>query len=88
MKNSITTAALIAAASGAGFTAAFAQDAMDGDTNGDGMVSIAELKALYTDMPEETLTAGFEQVDIDRDGLLNDYEIALAREAGIFPHRD
>ncbi len=85
MKNTITTAALIFAGTTAGFTTAFAQDVLDGDTDGDGLVSLAELQALYTDMPEETLAAGFAEVDIDQDGLLNDHEIALARESGIFP---
>ncbi len=69
----------------AGTTTAYAQEALDADTDGDGLVSLAELQALYADLPESRLTADFDQVDIDGDGLLNDDEIALARESGIFP---
>lgn len=69
----------------AGTTTAFADGVIDADTDGDGLVSLAELQTLYADLPLAGLTADFEQVDIDGDGLLNDDEIALARESGIFP---
>lgn len=81
MKTAATTLALLLA----GTTTAFAQDAIEADTDGDGMVSLAELQTLYADTAEEGLAEGFAQVDIDGDGLLNDDEIALARESGIFP---
>ena len=81
MKTTATTLAILLA----GTTTAFAQEAIEADTDGDGMVSLAELKELYADIPETELAAGFEQVDLDTDGLLNDDEIALARESGIFP---
>ena len=82
MKTTATTIALLFA----GTTAtAYAQEPLEADTDGDGMVSLAELQTLYADIPEAGLAAGFEQVDIDGDGLLNDDEIALARESGIFP---
>jgi len=81
MKTAATTLALLLA----GTTTAFAQDAIEADTDGDGMVSLAELQTLYADTGEEGLAEGFAQVDIDGDGLLNDDEIALARESGIFP---
>ena len=81
MKTTATTLALLLA----GTTTAFAQDATLADADGDGMVSLAELQDLYADVPEAGLAEGFEQVDIDGDGLLNDDEIALARESGIFP---
>lgn len=69
----------------AGTTTAFAQEANLADADGDGMVSLAELQDLYGEMSEGDLATGFEQVDIDADGLLDDDEIALARESGIFP---
>ncbi|HCQ66468.1 MAG TPA: hypothetical protein DIU07_15525 [Rhodobacteraceae bacterium] len=81
MKTTATTLALLLA----GTTTAFAQEAIEADVDGDGMVSLAELQDLYADIPEAGLADGFEQVDIDGDGLLNDDEIALARESGIFP---
>lgn len=81
MKTTATTLALLLA----GTTTAFAQEAMEADTDGDGMVSLAELQTLYADAAAADIAAGFEQVDIDADGLLNDDEIALARESGIFP---
>ena len=81
MKTTATTLALLLA----GTTTAFSQDAAEADADGDGMVSLAELQGLYTDFPEASLEEGFAQVDIDGDGLLNDDEIALARESGIFP---
>ena len=85
MKNVLTTSAVLFAGTTAAFTQAFAGSALDGDADGDGFVSPAELQALYTELPAGDLAAGFEQVDIDGDGLLNDDEIALARESGIFP---
>ncbi len=81
MKPTTATLALLLA----GTTTAYAQEAQDADTDGDGLVSLAELQTLYTDLPAEALEEGFAQVDIDADGLLDDTEIALARESGIFP---
>ena len=63
----------------AGTTTAFAQDALDAD--GDGLVSLVEVKALYPDFAD----ADFTQVDIDGDGMLNDDEVALAVGSGILP---
>ena len=85
MKSAPTTFALFFAGTTAAFTQAFAQEAIDADADGDGLVSLAELQTLYVDLPEASLTADFDLVDIDGDGLLNDDEIALARESGIFP---
>ncbi len=66
----------------AGTTTAFAQDALDAD--GDGMVSLAELQAVYADFAE----ADFAEVDIDGDGLLNGDEMALATESGMIPAQE
>jgi hypothetical protein len=85
MKNAPTTVAVLFAGTTAAFTQAYAQDAAEADTDGDGFVSPTELQTLYADLSVGELAAGFEQVDIDGDGLLNDDEIALARESGIFP---
>lgn len=79
MRTAQTTLAILLA----GTTTAFADGVLDADTDGDGLVSLAELQTLYADLPG--LETDFEAVDINGDGLLNDDEIALARESGIFP---
>ena len=66
----------------AGTTFAFAQDGLD--TDGDGLVSLDELRAVYTEFSDED----FAQVDIDGDGLLNGDEIALATESGMLPAQE
>lgn len=63
----------------AGTTSAFAQSALDAD--GDGLVSLEELRALYADFSDEDFT----QLDIDDDGMLNDDEVALGTESGMIP---
>lgn len=75
----MTTPRLALAILIAGTTTAFAQDALDAD--GDGMVSLDEVKTVYPDFAD----ADFTQVDIDGDGLLNGDEVALAVGSGILP---
>jgi hypothetical protein len=70
----ICAVALVAATA----TAAFAQDVATLDTDGDKMVSLAELNVSYPDITEEQFTA----MDTSGDGLLDDAELTAAVEAG------
>ena len=65
-----------------GTTAAFAQTELDRD--GDNMVSLDELRAVYAEFSEED----FVQLDIDGDGMLNGDEIALGTESGMIPPQE
>lgn len=51
------------------------------DANGDGVLTMAELQAIYPDVTEEQ----FVGADSDADGLINEEELAAAREAGLIP---
>ena len=51
------------------------------DTDGDGMVSFAELLTLVPTLTE----AEFMALDADADGLLSVDEVAAAEEAGLIP---
>lgn len=55
--------------------------AEDADTNGDGVLSVEEVQAVW---PEVTVEM-FISMDTDGDGLLNDEEVAAAREYGNLP---
>lgn len=48
------------------------------DTNGDGLLTIQELQAVYPDLTAETFSA----VDTNNDGALDDAEMVAAQEAG------
>ena len=48
------------------------------DTDGDGMVSLAEFQVFYPELSEEL----FYEMDTDGDGLVNDEEMAIAIELG------
>ncbi|GKY86818.1 EF-hand domain-containing protein [Sinisalibacter aestuarii] len=60
-------------------SAAFAQDALDAD--GDGLVTLAELQAMYPDFTDEQ----FAEADTDASGALDEAELAAATEAGMIP---
>lgn len=62
-----------------GTSAAFAQAALD--TDGDGMVSLAEVQAVVADFTEEQ----FAGADANGDGMLDEAELAAAVEAGVIP---
>lgn len=60
---------------------AMGQSAMQVDANEDGVLSLAEVQAVYPDMTEEQ----FATVDLNGDGTLEDAEIKAAQEAGLMP---
>jgi len=66
----------------AGTTTAFAQTALDAD--GDGMVTLAELQAVYPDFSAED----FALADTDDDQMLSEDEMAVAIESGIIPAQE
>ncbi len=69
----ITTLCLPAYAMGAG--------AAEVDANGDGILSVAEVQAVYPDMTTEQFSA----MDLNADGALDDGEVQAAQEAGLMP---
>lgn len=66
----------------AGTTATFAQGTLDAD--GDGMVSMEELQAVYPDFTAEQ----FAEIDTDASGMLDETEVAVAIESGIIPAQE
>ena len=63
----------------AGAALAQAHDMLD--LNGDGLLTLDELQAVYPEVGE----AAFVQADTDGDGLLDPDELAVARTAGLIP---
>lgn len=51
------------------------------DANGDGLLSMAEVQAVYVDVTAEQFAA----MDINDDGALEDAEVRAAQEAGLLP---
>jgi len=51
------------------------------DTNGDGMLSIEEVQAVYPDVSDAT----FAEADVNADGLLDEAEVTAAQENGLMP---
>ena len=72
-----TTLTLIAATLTA--TTSFAMTEID--ANGDGVLSMGELLAIYPEMTEEQ----FVEADADSNGLIDETELAAARESGLIP---
>lgn len=62
-----------------GASAALAQD--DLDTDGDGMVSLDEVQAVFPDVTAEA----FAGADGNGDGLLDEVELSMAYGMGILP---
>lgn len=60
-------------------TAAWA--ATELDANGDGMLTLDEVQAMYPDVTAETFSA----MDVNADGALDDAEVVAAQEAGMMP---
>jgi len=66
----------------AGTTASFAEGMLDAD--GDGMVTMAEVQAMYPDFTAEA----FAQADTDGNGSLDATELAAAVDAGTIPAQE
>jgi len=51
------------------------------DTNGDGLMSIEEVLAVFPDVSAEN----FSQTDVDGNGVLDDDEMVAGQEQGLIP---
>lgn len=51
------------------------------DSNGDGVLTIDEVQAIYPDITAE----GFSAMDVNADGALDDDEVVAAQQAGMMP---
>ncbi|QFT59713.1 EF hand [Sulfitobacter sp. THAF37] len=51
------------------------------DTNGDGLLSVTEVQAVYPDITAEQFSA----MDLNADGALDKAELVSAQEAGMMP---
>lgn len=78
-KYMLTTLATLLGLSGA--TLAMSAAATEIDADGDGILSIAEVQAVY---PEVT-AAQFSEMDLNADGALDDAEVQAAQAAGTMP---
>lgn len=63
------------------FLPAMGQSATEVDADGDGLLTIAEVQAVYPDMTADQ----FNQIDTNADGALEDAEVQAARDAGLMP---
>lgn len=75
MKRFITTFLL-----SAGF-ASVALAATEIDSNGDGMVTLDEIAAVYPEVTAESFSA----MDVNSDGALDADEVAAAQDSGLLP---
>ena len=75
-KFALTLAALVTAISPA---LAMSDSAVEVDTNGDGVLSLEEVQAVWLSVTTED----FETMDANADGSLDDTEIKTAEEAGM-----
>lgn len=53
----------------------------DADVNGDGILSVAEVQAVYPEVTPEQFSA----MDLNADGALDEEEVIAAQEAGMMP---
>jgi len=58
---------------------AMSEGATEVDANGDGVLSVEEVQAVWPDMTAEQ----FAELDTDGDGALNDAEVMAAEDAGM-----
>ena len=73
------TTTLMAAAMIAIPAFAMAQSMADIDVNGDGVLTIEEVQAVWADVS----TDGFSAMDLNADGVLDADEVLAAQEAGL-----
>jgi len=79
--NNLKTFAAIAATALCMPAFAMGQSAVSADANEDGVLTLAEVQAVYPDLTEETFTSA----DLNGDGVLEDSEVTAAQEAGLMP---
>ncbi len=60
---------------------AMGQSATQADSNEDGVLSLAEVQAVYPQVTEDMFTTA----DLNGDGALEDAEVKAAQEAGLMP---
>ncbi|MFT6025187.1 MAG: hypothetical protein ACI9PY_003321 [Ascidiaceihabitans sp.] len=60
---------------------AFAMAQASADTNGDGVLTLDEVQAVYPDVTADS----FAGMDLNADGALDGDEVAAAQEAGLMP---
>lgn len=63
---------------------AISAGATEVDANGDGLLSVTEVQAVYPDVTAEQFSA----MDLNADGALDDGEVEAATEAGMMPAAD
>jgi hypothetical protein len=71
----------IATLLGFGLAAGTAIAASEIDTNGDGMMTIDEVQAVFPDVSADA----FAQADVNDDGALDDAEMVAGQEQGLLP---
>lgn len=79
IKTTQITAALLAALCLPAF--AMGAGVADLDANGDGLLSIAEVQAVYPDVTADQFVA----MDTNADGALEEAEVQAASDAGLMP---
>lgn len=79
-----TTHATLAALLLTGAAHAMSQNAAAIDANGDGVLTIDEVQALYPDVTADAFSA----MDLNADGTLDAEEVSAAEEAGVMPTAD
>ncbi|MEX0320226.1 MULTISPECIES: hypothetical protein [unclassified Ruegeria] len=58
--------------------------AQTADANGDGVLTIDEVQAVFPEIDAE----GFANIDVNGDGSLDQEEVTAAQEAGLMPATD
>ncbi|WP_272008457.1 EF-hand domain-containing protein [Roseovarius sp. ZX-A-9] len=61
--------------------AAMSDSTVEIDANGDGLMTIEEVRAVYPEMSNEV----FSEIDVNGDGALDDAEMAAGQENGLIP---
>ena len=73
---------VLAIGMGALATSAFAQSGIaDIDANGDGLLTLDEIQAIYPEIGADQ----FSQIDSNGDGAIDAVEMSAAQEAGLLP---
>jgi hypothetical protein len=75
----LSTTAAILALTGSAFAMSGAAAEIDAD--GDGILSVVEVQAIYPDVTAEQ----FSEMDLNADGALDDNEVQAAQAAGLMP---